>query len=89
MFINPELIQWSSLVSVYEKILKHGTDTIAATDVFNPNTEEGQARGKELKNRVVEHVSIPFSASRTFNRIFLTKYICFRIFVSWQNIIQE
>lgn len=56
MFINPELIQWSSLVSVYEKILKNGTDQIAATDVFNPNTEDGQARWKELKNRVVEHV---------------------------------
>lgn len=55
MFINPELIQWSSLVSVYEKILKHGSDQIAATDVFNPNTEEGQSRWKELKNRVVEH----------------------------------
>lgn len=58
MFINPELIQWTSLENVYEKILKYGTDQIAATDVFNPNTEEGQSRWKELKNRVVEHVSL-------------------------------
>lgn len=55
MFINPELIQWSGLVSVYENVLKHGTDDSPPTDVFNPNTEEGQARWKELKNKVVEH----------------------------------
>ncbi|KAL0278604.1 UNVERIFIED_CONTAM: hypothetical protein PYX00_000376 [Menopon gallinae] len=55
MFINPELIQWSALVSIYENILKHGTDQFPATDVFNPNTEEGRGRWKELKNRVVEH----------------------------------
>lgn len=57
MFINPELIQWSALVSIYENILKLGTDQFPATDVFNPNIEEGRGRWKELKNRVVEHVS--------------------------------
>lgn len=56
MFINPELIQWSGLVSVYENVLKHGTPDFPATDVFNPNTEDGQSRWKELKNKVVEHV---------------------------------
>lgn len=56
MFMNPELIQWSGLVSVYENVLKHGTADSPATDVFNPNKEEGQKRWKELKNKVVEHV---------------------------------
>jgi 26S proteasome regulatory subunit N5 len=58
LFINPELIKWSGLCDIYEKELKHGSAKCSATDVFNPDTEEGQKRWKDLRSRVVEHVSI-------------------------------
>lgn len=91
MFVNPELIQWTSLVSVYEKVLKHGTEQLAATDVFNPNTEEGQARWKELKNRVVEHVCfenifLSISASVNMDSFYFS---IFRISGSWPSITPE
>ncbi|PSN34115.1 26S proteasome non-ATPase regulatory subunit 12 [Blattella germanica] len=50
LFINPELIKWSGLCDIYEKELKG-----SATDVFNPTSEEGQKRWKDLRSRVVEH----------------------------------
>ncbi|XP_026286346.1 26S proteasome non-ATPase regulatory subunit 12 [Frankliniella occidentalis] len=55
LFINPELIKWSALAEIYEKELKFGSAKFPATDVFNPKTEEGQKRWKDLRNRVVEH----------------------------------
>lgn len=57
LFINPELIKWSALREIYEKELKSGSTKFPATDVFDPKTEEGQKRWKDLQNRVVEHVS--------------------------------
>ena len=57
LFINSELIKWSGLCDVYETELKQGSAKYKATDVFNPNTEEGQKRWKDLRSRVVEHVS--------------------------------
>ena len=60
LFINPELIKWSALRDIYEKELKVGSPKHPPTDVFNPKTEEGQKRWKDLKNRVVEHVSFNF-----------------------------
>jgi 26S proteasome regulatory subunit N5 len=60
LFINPELIKWSGLCDIYEKELKEGSAKCKATDVFNPNTEEGQKRWKDLRSRVVEHVSIRY-----------------------------
>jgi 26S proteasome regulatory subunit N5 len=38
--------------------LKQGSARCKATEVFNPNTEEGEKRWKDLRSRVVEHVSI-------------------------------
>ena len=58
LFINPELIKWSGLCDIYEKELKQGSDKCKATDVFNQTAEEGQKRWKDLRSRVVEHVSI-------------------------------
>ena len=58
LFINPELIKWSGLCDVYEKELKQGSAKVKATQVFAPNTEDGQKRWKDLRSRVVEHVSV-------------------------------
>lgn len=55
LFINPELIKWSGLCDIYEKELKQGSEKCKATDVFNPSTEEGKKRWKDLRSRVVEH----------------------------------
>lgn len=50
-----ELIQWKELSRDYEKELKSGS---LATDVFSGNTEKGNKRWADLKNRVAEHVCI-------------------------------
>ncbi|CAA9997989.1 unnamed protein product [Nesidiocoris tenuis] len=55
LFINPELIKWSGLCDVYEKLLKNGTDEIRPTTVFQANTEMGDKRWKTLRSRVVQH----------------------------------
>jgi hypothetical protein len=60
LFINSELIKWSGLCDVYETELKQGSAKYKPTDVFDSNTEEGQKRWKDLRSRVVEHVSIRY-----------------------------
>lgn len=50
-----ELIQWKELSKDYENELKSGP---LATDVFSANTDKGNKRWADLKNRVAEHVSI-------------------------------
>jgi len=50
-----ELIQWKELSKDYEKELKCG---LSATDVFSENTEKGNKRWADLKNRVAEHVCV-------------------------------
>jgi len=55
LFINPELIKWSGLCDVYEKLLKEGNNEMSATDVFSPKTEAGTKRWTNLRSRVVEH----------------------------------
>lgn len=52
-----ELIKWSALCENYEVELREGTQNNPATDVFPINSEDGDRRWKDLKNRVVEHVS--------------------------------
>lgn len=49
-------MRWASLVEDYGKELREGSADSPATDVFT-YTEEGEKRWKDLKNRVVEHVS--------------------------------
>lgn len=56
LFTTMELMRWSSLVEDYSKELREGSLDSPATDVFTC-TEEGEKRWKDLKNRVVEHVS--------------------------------
>lgn len=53
LFTTVELIQWKELSNDYEIELKFGT---SATDVFSINTENGNKRWADLKNRVAEHV---------------------------------
>ncbi|CAH2260945.1 jg17720 [Pararge aegeria aegeria] len=48
LFINPEIIRWSTLCSTYEKMLK-------LTPFFESTEEKGKERWNDLKNRVVEH----------------------------------
>ncbi|XP_052740439.1 26S proteasome non-ATPase regulatory subunit 12 [Bicyclus anynana] len=48
LFINPEIIRWSTLCATYEKMLRQ-------TPFFSPTDEKGQERWNDLKNRVVEH----------------------------------
>jgi 26S proteasome regulatory subunit N5 len=49
-------MRWASLVEDYGKELREGSPDSPATDVFC-SLEEGEKRWKDLKNRVVEHVS--------------------------------
>lgn len=51
-----ELMRWASLVEDYGKELREGSPDSPATDVFT-YSEEAEKRWKDLKNRVVEHVS--------------------------------
>lgn len=55
-FTTMELMRWASLVEDYGKELREGSPDSPATEVFS-YTEEGEKRWKDLKNRVVEHVS--------------------------------
>uniref|UniRef100_A0A672MGW1 26S proteasome non-ATPase regulatory subunit 12 n=1 Tax=Sinocyclocheilus grahami TaxID=75366 RepID=A0A672MGW1_SINGR len=53
-FTTMELMRWSSVVEDYGKELREGSMETPDTDVFN-QSEEGEKRWKDLKNRVVEH----------------------------------
>lgn len=57
LFTTMELMRWTALVEEYGKELREGSLDSPATDVFGC-TEEGEKRWKDLKNRVVEHVSM-------------------------------
>lgn len=54
-FTTLELISWNFLVAQYEGLLRRGTPTCLATDVFQPDTELGETRWKDFKSRIVEH----------------------------------
>lgn len=57
-FTTTELINWKQLCTTYESELKFGSASSPATHVFNTKLEGGAKRWTDLKNRVVEHVSI-------------------------------
>ncbi len=54
-----ELMRWSSVVEDYGKELRESSMGTTDTDVFT-YSEEGEKRWKDLKNRVVEHVSCSY-----------------------------
>lgn len=86
-FTTMELMRWSSLVEDYGKELREGSPDSPATDVFS-YSEEGEKRWKDLKNRVVEHVS-PTVKCRLFSfgadaYIFRWLYWDF-LFYAWQQ----
>uniref|UniRef100_A0A3B4GMX0 Proteasome 26S subunit, non-ATPase 12 n=1 Tax=Pundamilia nyererei TaxID=303518 RepID=A0A3B4GMX0_9CICH len=72
-FTTMELMRWASLVEDYGKELRDGSPNSPATDVFS-YTEEGEKRWKDLKNRVVEHVS-PIVESRDLFYLVVNKTI--------------
>lgn len=56
LFIQQELIFWKNdILQQYEPLLRVGTKTSPATDVFNPNNELGVKQWENLQNRVGEH----------------------------------
>lgn len=54
-FTTLELISWNYVVTQYEVLLRQGTPNCLATDVFQPNVEDGETRWKDFKSRIVEH----------------------------------
>lgn len=54
LFNTSELIHWSVLEEQFQSILRIGKPECPATMVFD-NSENGNQRWKDLKNRVVEH----------------------------------
>ncbi len=58
LFMNSELIRWTSLCNTFEKELKQGAPNLAPTSVFITASEFEDKRWADLKKRVVEHVSI-------------------------------
>lgn len=55
-----ELMNWRDLCRDYEEELRNGALPNAANSVFTSKTEGGNKRWKDLKIRVVEHVSLLF-----------------------------
>ena len=51
-------MNWKELCTEYETELRNGPTNSTAATVFTSKTEEGNKRWKDLKVRVVEHVSI-------------------------------
>jgi 26S proteasome regulatory subunit N5 len=59
LFTVDEIISWKEVMQKgYESILRKGTKTSPATDVFDGNTETGEKRWRDLHVRVGEHVII-------------------------------
>lgn len=81
-----ELMRWASLVEDYGKELREGSADSPATDVFT-YTEEGEKRWKDLKNRVVEHVSagqVQLSPRRQGDGFFESlsqMFVCFDMYI--------
>ncbi|RXN00895.1 26S proteasome non-ATPase regulatory subunit 12 [Acipenser ruthenus] len=71
-FTTMELMRWAALVEDYGKELREGSPDSPATDVFD-NTEEGEKRWKDLKNRVVEHESEEFLSSLVVSKTIYSK----------------
>lgn len=53
-FTTAEIISWNFVTSQYELLLRQGTPTCLATEVFQAD-EQGQKRWKDFKSRIVEH----------------------------------
>ena len=51
-------MNWKELCTEYETELRNGPTNSTAATVFTSKTDEGNKRWKDLKVRVVEHVSI-------------------------------
>ena len=51
-------MNWKELCTEYETELRNGPANSTAATVFTSKTDEGNKRWKDLKVRVVEHVSI-------------------------------
>ena len=56
LFTTSEIMRWQHLCTTYESALRTGSTDVPCTPMFIPNTSLGDARWKDLKHRVVEHV---------------------------------
>lgn len=54
LFTTSEIMRWKDLCTKYQQELQA---VMPGNQVFNPKTEDGTKRWKDLKARVVEHVS--------------------------------
>ena len=87
LFVTMELIKWSALCENYEAELRQAVAPgNASTEVFSPNTEDGDKRWKDLKNRVVEHVSRNPKNGRSFKSSALIFVFSCRIYALLPNI---
>ncbi|MED6282079.1 26S proteasome non-ATPase regulatory subunit 12 [Characodon lateralis] len=73
LFTTMELMRWASLVEDYGKELREGSPDSPATDVFS-YSEDGEKRWKDLKNRVVEHVSYLWKCTKALELSFQVKH---------------
>jgi len=59
-------MRWTQLCATYEETLRAGASAAdPATPLFTPGTPLGESRWKDLKVRVVEHVSISSQPEHT------------------------
>ena len=56
-FTTQELMRWQQVCAIYEGELKKGSADSPPTNVFSDD-EQGNQRWNDLRNRVVEHVSV-------------------------------
>ena len=56
-FTTNEIMNWKEMCTEYESELRNGPANSTAATVFTSKTEDGNKRWKDLKIRVVEHVS--------------------------------
>lgn len=54
-FTTVELISWNFIVGQYESLLRSGTPTSIATEVFQLNSVAGDKSWKDFRSRIVEH----------------------------------
>lgn len=68
LFTNKEIMRWKELCQTYEQELRN---VAPGSSVFSPKTDEGNKRWKDLKVRVVEHVSKTCRPSLTYSLAWL------------------
>ena len=55
-FTRVELLDWDNFQTSFGDILRTGGGEEPATDVLEPNTDNGEKHWEELRKRIVEYV---------------------------------